>query len=375
MRSAACLLLVLSVPAVAQSQTAEPPEAVTGEPLPEGGPQDTATPAPEPARGVLVIGPRTRERSIVLSALSGQTSDLPVELWAERPRHTRGRLRRRLAWAAGRIESRDALCAVFWDARRTRWNLYVVGGEGHRVLTRSLVPRGEAHYEELAIIVRNAVRALLEGEVIGVDPSEIEEPDSEADSAPTTEPRPAPLTHRADQRAGPVGLSASWAPQVVSSDAGLLHALSLELLVRIDPVVFFAAYRVFQTLGGRNELASVDVSRHPIGLGARLEVPLGHLHVGLVSELVLDVMTHRAEGLDPGVRILDSSAEITFSGSLLGRTEYRFTPALSLFLALGAEVFFDRPRYTLRTASGSQVLVELWQLQPRGLVGLEVDAW
>jgi len=161
----------------------------------------------------------------------------------------------------------------------------------------------------------------------------------------------------------------------MSTELGMAHSLRLDLLGRIDPLAIVLSYRIFDAAEATGDFASIRVLRHPVTIGARLEQVMGHLLLGTSLELTADIMTHEVEPLLSDVRLLDEEADVAWSAALGGRVGYRFSAALAVFVGVGLELFLDLPRYVVRSPGGTQTLIDFWMLQPRGLLGLEVDAW
>jgi hypothetical protein len=331
--------------------------------------------SPGPLRVVMLLDEdRTEVAGPVSKAVDAQLSDLEVELVLEELVALPEKLPEQVKEAEAVLERSGALAVLWFDfTGPSEVYLHVSGPESDRVLVRRLEPAaGEVGLaEELAIIVRATVEALLAGGRIGVAVAELglaPRPPPRAESGPPLpspperpEPRPEPEPSAASRLALLVG----YALHVRSSAHPAVHGLAIGLEAHIrGPLFLSAGYRAFSPIEKRGELVDVRVARHPAQLGMALAFDLGRLRLGAGVEMQLDYLTEEVSNLSEGMERAGDLDDLELS--LLPRAELlvRLADRLAIRAAAGAELPLNPRHFTAERAGRTEVLVDTWSARP-----------
>jgi hypothetical protein len=306
-------------------------------------------------------------------AVQAQVSDLPVRLVVERTAGFPPTLPAQVAMAA-EIAARVAAGTVFWLDVSVPDRVFIFLAEpgGSRVLVRAVDATEEAErVESVAVIVRGLVQAVLDGGTIGIAPPAPPPPEPPAASLPAepavVPPPPAPA------RAW-LGLQLAYEADFFTDQITALHGLAAGLVFHLqENWSVFAAYRILgpaEVSGGGIDL---DVSRHPMELGARFRWPLGDWDVGAGLYGVVDYLTRDAGTRSSGMQV--TAPETAWLGGLglLVHGSYRIAGSFRVFLDAGIDVFVNGVEYVVDTGAGRTMLLGSWYVCPRVLLGLSVD--
>lgn len=325
-------------------------------------------------------------RRAVLDAVRAQLRDLPVTLRVEDAPGPRDDLRATAARARSVAEQHHAVGVLWLDLHAGGDALlYVVEPAGERVLVRRVQAEksSAAELEQLGLIVRGTVTALLDGAVVGLVPRE------GSASAPTAERAPAPSAAAppppAPDRAAPPSPPAVPPPSVLRRfTIGLGYAgnafvsggawqSGLRVSVTFQASSVFdvtAGYTIFQPTELRVAAAVVRLHRHPIEVGLSRHLRFGRLGVRAAALAFVDPIT-RATLSIAGASSLPSD-RTSFVGGFSPRIEGTFglTPTVRLFAGGGADIGVNRIGYAVGPADAEDTT---WLVRPRLDAGLLVD--
>jgi hypothetical protein len=338
-------------------------------------------------QSVVLLTPRARPAAAqhVIRAAWAQLSDVPVDLRVVRVARIPRSPARQLA-RARRAGSRASVVAVFWvDTSREVLRILLCGRGGDRLVTRPLgEASSEGHAETIAVILRTTVRAHRQGRSVGraLPPPE---PRRRASSPPAPKGGADVGGGRANggartERAARMGLELAGATDLFAQDRLRLGTgLRVGLLVHLVPRwAVFAAYRLEAPMRvSESEVASLQIRRHPVELGARFCWSSGRFSLGARLALGLLVLDRDLALLDSDYLPLEAGPDLqlTVTPSLL--VAFRPTRRLAVVLELGVRILAvgNRP-YTLRALEQEDpdvLLVDPLVAQPQIRLGLEVD--
>jgi hypothetical protein len=328
--------------------------------------------ADEPPRKAVVLmragGIDAATWDAALLAIRAQLGDIAVRVAVERG-PDRDDLRAAIdaakAFAAG-----DHAIGAFWlSAQGPDVMLYVAEPTGGRVLVRRVQGGAEAAaLEEIAVIARGSVEALLEGRAIGMEP--IARP-------PTPEAPRAVPTRIADARPPDrtlartlVALSGDAFAPTTPWQAGLAIGAAWSPL---DRVFIGAGYALFGAVDVEAGPASARVSRHPLEIGLAYEVPFGPVSIGGEMLGELDALTRTTTRVGAGVRAAPD--DLRWLGAVGGRARvlYQVAPPFRVFVNGGVDVLLNAFQYVIEGASGGTSVLAPNRFRPRLDLGLAVD--
>jgi hypothetical protein len=296
---------------------------------------------------LLTLGDQPARDAELLRALKAQLTDLPVAVRAVRIAALPG-----TPDATGLGEERpDAVVARWWLRERTDGgvDVHLADPRARRMLVRTVAPAEVGRTETIALIVGLAVRALLVGGGIDVQP-----------------PRPAPAPRAPPPRALPgvrarsgrprpprVALAVAYLWTAVDRHHAFLSGGALEVAGRLP-----RGWALFGT----------------VALGARFAVTWRRLTLGAALALGLEAIRAVIEPLQLGVAPADPGADVTARLIPEVGLQVRLLARLALRLDLGAEIVLNPRRYTAAVqGEGIDVLLYPWPVQPRARLGLVLE--
>jgi hypothetical protein len=334
----------------------------------------SAAAADEAVSSVVVLLASTQSPGALdplLLGIRAQVSDLPVSLVMEEVTELPPSLPDQVALAS-RLALRDSAVAVFWlDLFRPgRLFIYLAEPGGSRVLVRAVeASTGVAGIEAVAVIVRGLVQAIIEGGTIGVQPASTHMTATAAPGPPLPAMTPSPspsMPWLSVQLALALDFRFKQAPVQAGLDAGLL-------LSPHENWTIFADYRLLT--GAQTPSADIDleVSRHPMTVGVRVQWPFGAWDIGASLFGVLDYVTEEAVVHSSRLTVTKSDAVWLGGVGLLAHGSWRATPVLRLFVNAGLEVYTSTLEYVVELSGGPAVLLSSLPVCPRILVGVSLD--
>jgi hypothetical protein len=325
-----------------------------------------------PDATVIMVASREleEESDLLAAAVEGQMSDLDVTFRLEWVDRLDPELPSQVAMASALAEQSDAV-AVFWSDLRVPDQVFIYIAEpgGGRILARSVKSEGggdPVKVEAIAVIVRYAVKAMLEGGQIGVEPGQ---PPPEApatspeDEGPTSEPEPAGAP-----RPGPAGwleASVAYSLALYSGERKVVHGATVAVSARIRCWLrAFVGYRILESLRFGSASSVMNLELHPIliGLAARWSARTFRLEggVGLVLDRVRWKVTPLRADLHPTSPT--GAWHVGLSPGILAGWEP--TPYATLFVSVELDVWLNERSYVVRTASGRETLADPWVVRP-----------
>ncbi len=305
--------------------------------------------------------------STLPARIEGQVSDLFVEV-----RDVVGPLESSVAARVARAHRLDADVVVWTVAAEGGLTVRVLDARGRRVFSRDVpLPdpevRGSAALEAIAVIVRTAVSAIVEGQAIGeaeravVSASPLAEAPSPA-APPAAEPAlarssparsaPDPAHPEPPPARPPLAIGLGWQGAIDGVSPAGAHGVWLRAAYLAGPVRLglLALGGVPLELGGPR--AAIRVTHHRASLAFAVVLPLTDaldLDLGIQAGVAL---FHRGTyAADPDLRATDDALVPVFVGGLEARLVGTVTEWLSLSADLEVDVVLPPPVFAVQAAS------------------------
>lgn len=300
-----------------------------------------------------------------LDGVDAQLRELPVEVVLAEPM---GKLTlASQAFRAAELSRSHAALGTIWfgsdDSAQLR--VYVYDAKHRQLASRTLSRPDAAVREEVAVVLRSAISALLAGEATSLDPVTIPPPTP----APPA-PRPTRPEHRVHLLAGLGYAGTTYASGTFQHGVQLLAAAQLtsRLLVGLDGIWYQAA-----TLAGAG--AEAVLERYPAELFAGYafaDNPRFHAYVETAFQLELVRRTTRISD----ARLQPEPVRDRIRFAVSPRLRSLFLPAKSwlVYAAFGADITTDRFDYVVQSASGP-VRLTARSVRPRLEAGVAVRLW
>ena len=335
-----------------------------------GAPAPGRTDGAEARREVVLLttGARPARDAALLRALRAQLTDLPVSVLVRRIDVLPG-----TADASGREEGQaEAVVARCWLRERADGgvDVHLADPRARRLLVRTVSAAEVGHTETIALLLGLAVRALLLGGGIDVQPPR-----------PREGPRPPPVRvtveppRRPPRQGRRVTLALSYLWTAVSRSHPGVSSGVLELAGRLPRGwALLGMVALGEPLQVDRTALRLRLARYPVALGARWAVTRRRLTLGASLALGLEVLRAALEPRQLGVAPADDWADVTARLIPEVHLQVRLGWRLSVRLDLGAEVVLNPRRYTAAVQGGGiDVLLYPWPVQPRARLGLVLE--
>ncbi|MGC4121055.1 MAG: hypothetical protein QM765_42055 [Myxococcales bacterium] len=324
------------------------------------------------AQPVVLLSPEDRSLILgpIVQSVQAQLSDLPVELRVEPVKRLEGFLGAQMK-VARQVAGPDGLAVVWLELLPgDPVFVYVADPQHNRVLARSIDWDGAlGHLEAVGLIIRSSVEALLAGQQIGF----------EAPEAPKTGIKPFPKQPEPEKPGDwspHLGLAAGYSLSTPGGDAPLLHGVDVAAHFGIGDHLFLTGgYRVIPSFLERAGSYAIAVAtRHPFWLGVGGQLRLGPVQLGGNLACNLDVVDIEIKSVGPWLRISPPHEQVIVSLAPTLMAAVSIVGPLSLFLEGGVDVPLNERHYYTQGPAGRGVVLTPWEAQPRGTIGLRVDA-
>ena len=274
---------------------------------------------------------------------------------------------------AQKVSSASETFLVAWITRKqSHTNVYLYDPKGPHLYAREVAVSESpaAASEELALILRSAIQARLDGGDVAMAEIALPKP---VGATPLPHPPVSPLPERqvvtyAREPKGAVELSGIFSHPV--SNANWQGGVGLRLWVRKRPVRFGFGYSVFPGLSVSNNQAEVSVQRHPMEAFVGYRVWSGALNVIVESAFSADPVRRETtfsrmplSGQEPHWRWL-----WTVSGRV--RFETYLVSSLWFTAAAGAEFPLNPYSFELAIAEQRQTIAKILPVRPTLELGL-----
>jgi hypothetical protein len=275
----------------------------------------------------------------IRAALEGQLRELAVELVAvaseQLPLSTTARRAPKIASAAGAF-------GVIWLERKPRGvRIYLYDASGQHLYVRDAESGGsEASVaEEVAIVLRSAIGALLEGNMTGM--TEVQLPPT---PRAITQSPPSELPQPATPEMPSLRLGAAYVGTLFFRNAAFQHGVAGAIAVGFPQTPFFAGlgYTYFPALTVSNGGTASQVRRHPIDGFAGAELRFNPLYVTAEAAFIGDAVVRTTEITAPGLTATPPTTRWIWALSTRLSCAFPLRSRLRLKLGVGAEFLLNR---------------------------------
>ncbi|HEX6765255.1 MAG TPA: hypothetical protein VF103_07245, partial [Polyangiaceae bacterium] len=302
--------------------------------------------------------------SAVTPAVRAQLSDLPVTL-VPVSETLPGDLGARMRVAARVAEERGGQ-AVFWlEVEASGSVLYFMGQPYNELLSRRLGEagaRGAAIDEEVAVIVRSTVVALLQNEK--VDMARVEPPSPPALDRPVASARhreePPPEPKKASAPPPPperFRISAGYVGTSFAEASGWQHGATFGIAgFPWKRLLVGARYSVLLPVAVDTDEASLRIYRHPVEVSVGWSLDFAPVYIEPEVAGLFDYRTRSTTATSSDVEKTPDSAQAAFGASPRVRAVFRLFPALSLFATAGVDFYAPQVSYLVRDPAKHELL-------------------
>lgn len=308
----------------------------------------------------------------LLGALRGQLQELHVDVQVvNRPDEPLAETARR----ARRIASAEqALGAIWLGAPSSGLTVFLYDSTGH-LYARNLPPDGSvvSQSEAIAIILRSAIAALLEGHAVGMTEVPLPPPASRPAErpAPAEPPRAPPPARYLNAGLSYVGTlfarGTSWQNGA---------ALSLSGAPTSWPVFFGVNYAFLPSVELEASGVETRLQRHPIELVSGLRLRLGSVFFNVQGGLSADYLVRTTMAASGGFVPTPASERWLWAVSSRLGLAVPFSPWISGVFNLGADFLLNRFEQVAQTTSDGPRLVGAPLLaRPRVELGVMIFVW
>jgi hypothetical protein len=343
---------------------------------------------------VVLLAPRNRpaETQQTIRAVWAQLSDVNVDLRVERIASLPPSPDRQLAEARRVAGDQPALAVTWFDPVRQKLLILLPGPGGGRFVSRAVGEAGDAgRFEAMALILRTTLLARRAGRPVGkrLPPPRVRARDRARDRVrardrPPARP-PARKRHRprCEQGSCPARpghepawtrLEVAWAGDLFAPEALLATGLRVALEVRLHRQwSVFAAYRLEAPIDVEDDVATLELRRHPAEIGGRFWWRSGRFAVGGRLALGLEVLERRTTEPAAGLRPRDGT-DLRFVVTPSVHVGVNPARRVWLLLELGVRIHVFNERYVARLPGGAEErLVTPLVTQPSLRLGILVD--
>ncbi|MDD5309957.1 MAG: hypothetical protein PHU25_21785 [Deltaproteobacteria bacterium] len=316
--------------------------------------------AAEDRPGVVMIAPGKADAvsEDASAAVKGQLSDLPVSFQVVRIDSWPPDLPSQIGLA--RSVARDTRAStVFWVDLSVPDQVFLYLSEpgGGRTLVRNIESRGErteGRVEAMAVIVRTAVTALLEGGEIGVH------------APPPPPPEP--------ERPGMLEASVSYGLSFYSDEALLVHGARIGASVLpAEWARLFAAYRIEVPFRIENEQVAMDISPHPLEIGFAIRWRYGSVTLDGGAAFLSDWITWSASPKSDDV--LATSPKSRWRGGISPFVLLGWSPVVfsMFYISVSIDALINEKKYVVRAGGGDIEVADPWSARPYFQAGVALS--
>jgi hypothetical protein len=325
-----------------------------------------------PTRVVLLVNESSAAglQTQIRPALEGQLQELDVRV-IEQP-STTPELATSARQAPLIAAASSALAVVWLDERAPGVVVYFYDAVGHHLYGRQVDASGSptSMAEEIAIVLRSAVGAVLEGSVIAM--TEVPLPAQELGEPTKPAPR-APPPARDTPRQARLWLGGSYQGTLFASAAPLQHGAraALTLSLPSSPWYFGLGYTYFPRLHLVARGVRVRLDRHPGELVAGVELPVASAYALVEGAVIGDRLVRSATADDAELVATSPSARWLWAISARLGGSLAVTDRVRLRANVGVELVLNRFDQVIADSAGDTTVVSSPLLpRPRFELGL-----
>lgn len=331
-----------------------------------------AEPEARANRVVLLAADLDRTEQTTFDATRALLLELNVDTLL-RPIPAQAELRSVTQRARDAAESEHALAVVWLERRERAVLVYFYQRAQARLLTRRVeVSESEAAAsEEVALIVRSAVAAALEGAEVAM--TEVALPEAKPAPPPAPAPPPSVVAPPKSERAR---LSAGYAGTSLSADVPWQHGAGFGFTWLPSPTTRVGiGFVLTPAFDAANDAVGIRLHRFPLRLSWGWALRTGALE--LVPELSLGAELVRRNTLRTSSTLSPEAASSRWLTAVGGRAraQYRFVSRFDAYAALGVDLVLNPHDEVSVDASGSETVMTWAAVRPAAEAGVSVQIW
>lgn len=315
----------------------------------------------------------------VLDATRAPLAELGVEL-AVAPRPAATSLAATTQAAKTIAQASEALAVVWLDGERAKssWAvLYFFDAARSRLLTRRVeVSASEpAAAEEVAVVLRSAVGALLEGEEVAM--TEVAVPEVKRQPVAPPPPVAKAALVPAPQQPNSFGVGLGYVGSVFSEHGNWQSGARLALAFRPLSSRWWlgAAYEFLVPLDLEGAGAATRVVRHPGELSVARELLRGRVRLAPELALIGDAVHRETKLVEAPLEATEPSTRWLWAVSMRLRGRCLLGTRLSLWGSLGADFVLNPFEQVAAQPSTELEVASLLRVRPRLEAGFLLDLW
>jgi hypothetical protein len=323
------------------------------------------TPKPSSAAVVFVRADATRASARSYDGTEAQLRELSVQVVSAEPMGNLSLASQ--AFRAAELARRHRALGTIWFSQDVaQLRVYVYDAKHRQLTSRTLTRADSASGEEVAVVLRSAISALIAGEATALEPVTIPPPEP----APPARPRPPPREHGPRLLAGAGYAATTYTSGSFQNGVQLLVAgrPSPRTLLGLDATWFEQA-----TLSGAG--AAAVLTRYPVELfGGYAFATSPRFFAYFELALQLELLQRTTRVMDASLEARPSEDRLRFSVVPRLRSVVEPVAGLLAFAAFGADITTDRYDYVVQSGSGP-VRFAARTVRPRLEAGVAVRFW
>jgi len=316
----------------------------------------------------------------LLDAARSQLAELNVDLLVA-PAPPSAELATTTASARELARSAHAVGVIWLRPGKDGVTLYFYEPSGPHLLMRQLAlsPSEAAAAEEIAVVLRSAVSAVLDGVEIAMTEVALPELEPRSGTTPRTPPASGerPGAARAGRARPTLSGSVGYVGTALGQDTPWQSGGKLALTFAPGGGRFSAgaAYSLFPALTLRQSELTTRFRRHPIELVAGVRFAPGTLELEPQIALVAEAVRRTTERVEPPLAPRPPSQRWLWMTGVRLRGELALGSGLRLFSTPGADFLLNRVDPVVSGADGERTVISWFSVRPSLEVGLALGAW
>jgi hypothetical protein len=317
----------------------------------------------------------------VLEATRAPLAELGVEL-AVAPRPAGANLGTTAEAAKALARSQQAVAVVWLDTERAgaTWSvLYFFDAARSRLLTRRVAVSASesAAAEEVAVVLRSAIGALLEGQEVLMTEVPVPEVKKEPPTTKLVKPRPVAPPPARPHAPEMLGLGLSYVGSIFNEGASWQSGARVSLSVRPfrSRWRFAAAYEFLPALDASAPGITTQVTRHPSEVTVARDLFTGTLRLAPELGVIADAVHRRTEFVEAPLVATEPSTRWLWAVSMRFRGTWSVATRVSLLAALGADFVLNPFEQVAAEGAREASVSTLLAVRPRAEAGFLLNLW
>lgn len=320
----------------------------------------------EHLKALVIVNPTVPEEEAAFSVLKSHTSDLSVDLKAERVTELSTELKALDRYLKTAAESGRADIVMFCDfSDESSVVLYVSMPKLGTTLIRNIDAKNEtveSRLEITAAVIRGILTTMAAGGEIGIHSDEHR-------AAPNAAASPDPN----EKKVKKVGLGTSYGIGIASDETSPAQSIRSSVRLSAETIGVFVAYRTTLPLSKEDETLSLELCPHPVETGVWFSLKAGKTFFRLGAALVFDPITTK---VIPKKQIAENKSNKTnfrFAISPLIAVESYLVPHAFIRFSISADIFIYQDDFFVTQGENKTAFFGFWPVSPLFQIGFGFD--